>query len=186
MDELHLLLRLFLGAVFLLSAVPKIVRPRQFAAEVNRYEILPRSLASLYSLTLPYAALGVAIMLLSGLETRWTSVIAAAMLGSFLIAVAMAMRRGRKLTCKCFGLLYREQVGWSTQVRDGILLAMAVYLALQLGTSWSVIDLFRQADTWRGGTALGLNVAVIGVVFSLSALSIRLEREKRTASGAVS
>lgn len=43
---LFLIARLILGAVFLMSAVPKLAAPRQFANDVQQYGMLPRPLAA--------------------------------------------------------------------------------------------------------------------------------------------
>ena len=67
-------------------------------------------------------------MLLTGVYAGWAALLVVGMLVSFMIAVGIAMGRKLNLNCSCFGLLYRERVGWSTQIRDGILLAMALLI----------------------------------------------------------
>ena len=48
----------------------------------------------------------------------------------FMLAIGVAMIRRQNLNCSCFGLLYRERVGWGTQIRDGILVILAAFLAV--------------------------------------------------------
>ena len=71
------------------------------------------------------------LALLSGYGARWAALTVLMMLVLFMAAVAIGMARKQNLTCTCFGLLYRERVGWNTQARDGILALMA--LAVMLG-----------------------------------------------------
>ena len=97
---------LILGAIFLMSAVPKLAAPRQFAQDVQQYGILPRPLASAFGYALPYAELAAAALLITGLYTEWAALGVAVMLVVFMIAVGMAMIRKLNLTCSCFGLLY--------------------------------------------------------------------------------
>ena len=72
-----------------------------------------------------------AALLLSEFLVTWGALAAIGMLVTFMIAVGSAMVRGLNLSCSCFGILYRERVGWPTQIRDSVLLAMAVYVIWQ-------------------------------------------------------
>ncbi len=45
MTFILLFLRLALGAIFLMSTVPKMAAPRRFAKDVHQYKLLPRPLA---------------------------------------------------------------------------------------------------------------------------------------------
>ena len=54
MTILLLLARLFLGAVFLMSAVPKLASPRQFARDVEGYGILRGPPATAFAWALPF------------------------------------------------------------------------------------------------------------------------------------
>lgn len=116
MIALVLSARLILGAVFLMSAIAKLVGPRQFAKDVQQYRMLPRPLASAFGYVLPYVELVTALLLLTGFYSNWAALTVAAMLVSFMVAVGVAMVRKLNLSCSCFGLLYRERVGWSTQI----------------------------------------------------------------------
>ena len=174
-----LILRLVLGTVFLMSAAAKLAAPRQFVADVKEYRLLPRPLASAFGYVLPYAELSAAIMLMGGFYINVAALAVAVMLVVFLIAVGAAMIRKLNLTCSCFGLLYRERVGWPTQIRDGILLAMAlVVLAADSGE----LSLSRMvAEPGRVSHALGLifTALALGAGCAAAVLSIRLTRRPR-------
>ncbi len=45
MTFILLFLRLALGAIFLMSAIPKMAAPRRLAKDVQQYDLLPRPLA---------------------------------------------------------------------------------------------------------------------------------------------
>ena len=83
-------------------------------------------------------------MLIGGFLVTWASLAVVAMLLSFMLAVGIAMARGDSLSCACFGLLYRERVGWPTQLRDGALLAMALFVLL-----FDCDAAHQPSPTWR-------------------------------------
>ena len=173
-----LLARLFLGAVFVMSAVPKLVSPGQFAKDVRSYGILRGPLAIAFAWILPFVELGAALLLLTGFYPTWASLVVVAMLLSFMAAAGVAMARGLSLSCSCFGLLYRERVGWSTQIRDGILLAMA--LCVLVADSGELTLARMVAEPGRVSHALGLTFAAVALGAGLvaSTLSIRLTRRQ--------
>ena len=89
-----------------------------------------------------------------------------------MIAVGVAMLRKQNLTCSCFGLLYRERVGWKTQIRDSVLLLMSLTVFIwpssatlaDRATNTSTLDLLGvAAPAFVLATALGLGwIAVKG------------------------
>lgn len=127
--------RLVLAIVFLTAAVSKIVAPQAFAANIAAYQMIPTGLVQPMALGLPWLELVIAVYLLIGLFLRWTAAVTGALLVVFLIAMGSAMARGLSLDCGCFGsvvgtALLRDQVGWSSVLRDLVLLALAVHLML--------------------------------------------------------
>lgn len=130
MELLAYICRLGLGAVFLMAALPKLGMRQKFIETVQGYKILPRALARAYGLTLPWFELVAAALLLIGVLAEIAAAAVILLLTSFMIAVGVAMWRRTNLECSCFGLLYRERVGWSTQIRDAVLLVMTVPIFL--------------------------------------------------------
>ncbi len=168
--------RLFLGAVFLMSAVPKLAAPRQFANDVQQYGILPRPLASAFGYALPYAELTAAALLLMGFYTDWAAIGVAVMLVVFMIAVGMAMIRKLNLTCSCFGLLYRERVGWSTQIRDAILLALALFILVAENGGPTIADMLSEPGKLSHALGLALTAIALASALALATLSVRAAR----------
>ena len=159
-----------------MSAVPKMASPRQFANDVQQYKLLPRPLGSAFGYVLPYVELAAALMLLTGVCSSWAALLVVGMLVSFMIAVGVGMIRKLNLNCNCFGLLYRERVGWSTQVRDGILLTMA--LLIVFGGTGDLTLTNMLAEPERSSNVLGLAATTLTLVLGLTVafLSVRVER----------
>ncbi len=171
-----LVVRLILGAVFLMSAVPKLVEPRQFAGDVQQYRILPRPLASAFGYALPYVELASAALLITGFWAEWAALGVAVMLVAFMVAVGIAMARKLNLSCNCFGLLYRERVGWSTQGRDAILLAAALFILIT-GGGPTVADMIAEPGKLIHAVGLALSVIAPASAIALATLSVRAARQ---------
>ena len=170
--------RLILGAIFLMSATPKLVAPRQFANDVQQYRLLPHPLASAFGYALPYTELAAAALLLTGFYTEWAALGVAVMLVTFMIAVGVAMARKLNLTCSCFGLLYRERVGWSTQIRDGILLAVALFILVAENGGPTVADMLSEPGKLSHTLGLALTALALASALVITALSVRAARRQ--------
>lgn len=165
--------RLLVGAVFLMSSPTKVVAPEAFVLNVLNYRVLPSRLAKAYGYILPYSELSVAILLLSGFLSRWAALAAILMLVSFISAISIAIRRGYHLDCSCFGLLYREPIGWSIMARDSVLVVAALVvfwadngsltlptLIDHFGTPFATAALLLTGVTFVGSLVMALVSAV--------------------------
>jgi hypothetical protein len=96
-------LRLVLGGVLLRAFVAKARAPRRFSETVQAYALLPPGIAPLAAGGLLIAEPVIAIALLTGWggTLAWDATVL--LLGLFLIAVAVNLRRGRQIPCGCFG-----------------------------------------------------------------------------------
>jgi uncharacterized membrane protein YphA (DoxX/SURF4 family) len=102
-DVLGLGLRLFIGAVLLVSGLSKAAHPNRFARVVADYRVLPASLShAIATLIIPIEFV-VGITLVLGVAMPVTASAAAALFAVFLIAIAMNLARGRSVACGCFG-----------------------------------------------------------------------------------
>ncbi len=158
--------RLLLGAVFLTSGLPKLLGPRRTVSDVQRYRILPAPLTIAFGWAIGPVELLSGLALITGYGAREGALVALALLSCFMTVVAIAMARKQNLECNCFGLLYREQVGWATQFRDAILWLLAVIVV-----TWGpmVPDAFTLAT---GGSWIGVSGAVATLVFVILALTL--------------
>jgi peroxiredoxin len=116
--------RLLLAAIFLLAGSTKLVDPAGSRKALRDFG-LPSALASPMVLLLPLLEILVAVALIPN-ETAWFGACGAlGLLALFVIAVTVAMVRGRKPDCHCFGQLHSEPVGWQTLFRNAVLAAVA-------------------------------------------------------------
>ncbi len=178
MDLVVLLVRLALGAVFLISAVTKLTGLRQFVTDVRRYRVLPRLVSPAFAVTLPYVELGAAVFLLTGFYAGWAAVAVVVMLLSFMAAVGVVMFRGENLSCSCFGLLYRERVGWPTQVRDAFLLLLALFVLFADDGTLSLDSMLAGADQIESAIGLVLTAVVAGLSVAVSVLAAQESRSR--------
>ncbi len=162
-----------------MSALAKLATPRGFAQDVREYQILPGRLAEAFGYVLPFAEISAAALLLSGLYPQWGAGAIIAMLVVFMMAVGWAMARGLNLSCACYGLLYRERVGWQTQIRDGILLAMALVVFVGDDGTKTVAYLASNLDTLAYALALVATIAATGFASIVGFLSIRYAWRER-------
>ena len=99
------ILRIFIGLIFLVSGFEKSVSPYQnFLYVLQGYQFLPSSLEIAVARILPWIELFTGVFLVLGLWTRQVLIAAAAMFAGFIIVVGQALIRGIDLAeCGCFG-----------------------------------------------------------------------------------
>jgi uncharacterized membrane protein YphA (DoxX/SURF4 family) len=121
--------RLIVGGVIVYAAYVKLRAPWiQFAASLNGYGILPESALEPVAKTLPWCELTIGIALLSGVWLRWFALLASLMLSFFFTMMVRSYAMGLKIDCGCFGP--GEALGPKTILRDGVLVAIAVAVAI--------------------------------------------------------
>ena len=132
-------LRLFLGIVFLYASFDKILHPGAFAQAVYNYQILPDSTVNLVSLTLPWLELILGLCLVSGFWLPGTTVISTGLLTMFIGAMVYNDIRGLDVYCGCFSTETTEgPAGISALIRDGIFLVASTYLTFRVFFSQKV------------------------------------------------
>jgi uncharacterized membrane protein YphA (DoxX/SURF4 family) len=118
------LVRIALGVIFIYAAIPKILRPDEFADAINNYRILPYFLVNLMAICLPYVELLIGIFLIFGFRIKAVSFGALTLMVIFIIAVFSAWIRGIDINCGCFGT-GKEIISYKEIIRDIIFLLMA-------------------------------------------------------------
>lgn len=129
--ELALLLaRLLLAAVFLLAGVAKIGDAKGSIQALKDFGI-PARIAPVLSLSLLAAEIAAGVCLIP-MDLAWYGAWGAlALFSIFLIAIGIAMARGRNPECHCFGKLHSAPIGWQIVIRNGVLAALAGWLVLR-------------------------------------------------------
>lgn len=132
--------RVALAVIFIFAAYAKMKPPdgmswsvgsirtslAMFAMGVDSYNMLPPWAVSPVANLLPPFELLLGLWILSGIGLRFSSLVAALLVASFVLVMVSAYERGLTISCGCFGP--GEQVGPQTLIRDGLL-----FLPLALG-----------------------------------------------------
>lgn len=120
--------RVVLAGVFAWAAVPKLLDPGRFAADIENYRFVPDALAGHLALFVPVFELVIALALLLPAYHRGAALLAALLLFVFGAAMAQARWRGIDLSCGCFGATLEAKVSWVTVARNLALGALALLL----------------------------------------------------------
>lgn len=160
-DHLVYAIQLGLGIVFLAAAVPKLRHPAAFAATVAGYRLAPRRLAPAIAVVLIVIEAFLAFAFLTGWAMTVALPLAAVALSSFAAAVAVNLRRGRRVPCGCFGDP-KERISGRSLARLGALLgALVVLVALAGVTEAQTLTLTSVLD--EGTDGLEYLIAIGGV-----------------------
>lgn len=122
-------LQIVLGAVFLVAAAAKLKKPSLFVAALRGYELVPPVLSGPLAAGLVLIELLVAVSLLSGWAVGVAVPVAGALLLGFAVAVGINLRRGRMVSCGCFGSV-SERISPRTLARLGVLMVATIGLAV--------------------------------------------------------
>jgi len=127
---LIVVVRLFLAAVFILSALGKIQYPYDFLWSVYDYELVGRTAGVFVAWCIPWLELVVGVMLVGGVMQCGASLLALILLASFTFAKLSVLARGLRIPCGCFGRPSAEMVDAREVVITGLLLAGAATVLL--------------------------------------------------------
>ena len=125
-----LALRIILGVIFVYAAWLKLHESwRVFAMDIDAYKILPSIFwVKVVARTLPWFELALGVWLATGFWLRGSAPITALLLLGFFSLMIWAQIKGLQINCGCFGS--GEKISWITMLRDGSLLAAALFLAI--------------------------------------------------------
>jgi uncharacterized membrane protein YphA (DoxX/SURF4 family) len=140
---LNLLLRLFLGGLFLYAAAAKVIHPASFAIAVRGYKIVPFEYSNLFALAISWSELFAASMLILGILTRKAAAAIFILLLVFIAAIATVLVRGMVVDCGCFGER-GDSTSWLLIVRNLFLLA-AAFLIIRYNDGWLCLFPGRRA-----------------------------------------
>jgi uncharacterized membrane protein YphA (DoxX/SURF4 family) len=122
-----LILRVVVGAVFVVAGGLKIGHADLFASQIAGFELLPQPLVAPLALLLPFIEVLLGAYLIIGLFTRAAALAAVVALAIFDGAIASAVVRGLHASCGCFGPNDQTTTSWWEVARDaGFVLIAAV------------------------------------------------------------
>lgn len=128
-----LTLRVFLALMFAIAAVSKLGHAEEFFGVVRNFRILPEGASRIVAHALPVVELAVAAGLLIRPLAVPAAFTAAGLLAVFGLALAINVMRGRTaIDCGCFRNGLKQQVSWLMVLRNAVLTAAALAVALLL------------------------------------------------------
>jgi uncharacterized membrane protein YphA (DoxX/SURF4 family) len=153
---LAFIIRVFLGLVFLSSALGKLRKHHQFVEAIQDYRLLPESLARIYALWLPWVELLVGLMFLSGLGLRFATIVAFLLLVSFFIAIVPNLRADRTpRKCNCYGIFGDTDISWGIVARNIVLVILTIML---FGISRNNLSWGSWLNDWQSDYLLLLSI----------------------------
>lgn len=165
LDPLHqphvqMLLRLVVGGLLAFAGVTKLLDREGTSRAVTEYRVLPRKLEQPFAAALPWLELSLGTLLLTGLGITTASALAVPLFGSFAVAIAVNVARGRHFECHCFGSAHNDEVGWAALLRAIVLAGAALIIALGTSRFGSI-----EAAIFGSRTDLPPAVEVLPVLF---------------------
>jgi putative oxidoreductase len=125
--KLALILRIYIGGLFVYASIHKINNPAEFAEAIAGYQIVPYWGVGFLSVILPWIELFCGTFLLVGFRSKSASLFLSLMLISFSMAIALSLLRGISIGCGCFDG-QGEEMNWWSVGRDIIWLLMTIHV----------------------------------------------------------
>jgi len=105
------LLRYLVGLLFLITGGAKLLKWKGFVGIVQAYRVLPKRLATLFGLLLPFVELALGVCLFSRRLAPWPELLAAVVLFGFTVVIIGALLSGKQgLQCGCCPGIARKKM----------------------------------------------------------------------------
>lgn len=128
-----LIVRFVLGAVFLIAGTAKLVSLPDSKGPLKEFGV-PRPLLGLAAWLLAIVEILTGLLLFPSSTARWGAAAAIALSAIFAGTVLVALARGRRPDCQCFGSLYSRPVSRWTLGRVGMMALGAAYVGSAAAT----------------------------------------------------
>ena len=114
---LSLVLRLYIGGIFIFAGMSKVHYPGEFAENLAAYQMLPYWAINFAAVILPWVEIICGLFLIIGLKSR----VSASMIGVFLIVFSFGifinLLKGTPISCGCFDSI-GAAISWKDVFRD--------------------------------------------------------------------
>jgi thiol-disulfide isomerase/thioredoxin len=171
-DAALLAARLVLAAVFGVSGAAKLF-DRDGTRDTATAFGLPAWAGRPIAVALPAAELLVAAALVPASTAALAGWAALALLAALSVLVTISLARGRRPDCHCFGQIAVAPIGWRTLARNGVLAALAAFIAIagwpDGGTSLGGVGSTRAATAVAVGALAAALAAVIALAVAILA-----------------
>ena len=146
------LLRVALGAVFIVASLDKIQNPEAFATTIANYRVLPYTVINGMAIVLPWLEIVTGTVLVLGVWIRASTIIVWGLLFAFSVAIIQALFRGLDISCGCFSTNPNaERMSLWTLIWDVIWFCWGILIWIFDQGHYSV---FRFLNTRKDRTAL--------------------------------
>lgn len=127
-EYLSLVLRVYIGSIFITAAMAKLPYPAEFVEALAAYRIMPYVFVNFAAVVMPWVELICGLFLIMGLMTRAVASIIAMLLVAFTVAVIINLFRGTPISCGCFDTV-GEEISWWIIARDvsWVLLTLQIF-----------------------------------------------------------
>lgn len=125
-------IRVLVSLILFSAGWAKARDPKGFANIVNGLGVLPAIAVAPTAKVLPWVEMATAAFLLWDPTAPLAAVLATGLLGGFSAAIALALARGERPECGCFGSRAPTVASWRLVVRNVALIALLVPVAFQI------------------------------------------------------
>lgn len=122
-----LILRFYIGGLFIYASMYKINYPAEFAETVASYQIVPYWAVNIFAVVLPWIELISGLLLVTGIRSQSAAVIIGLLMIMFTTATFINLIRDAPINCGCFQAV-GEKISWLTIGRDIIWLIMTIHV----------------------------------------------------------
>ncbi len=122
-----LIIRFFIGGVFIYASLNKINYPAEFSDNIASYLLVPHFLVNPMAVFLPWIELVSGVCLVAGIRVRASAAVICTLLGIFTMALMVVLVKKTPIDCGCFQNV-GDPVSVLTLGRDLIWLGMGLYV----------------------------------------------------------
>lgn len=126
-EYLALVLRVYIGGLFVYASMYKISYSAEFAETIASYQLVPYWAVNVSAVFLPWLELVCGVLLVVGFRAKSAAVIIGGLLVMFTAAVVINLLRDSPIPCGCFSTV-EDPISWWTVLRDMIWVAMVVHI----------------------------------------------------------
>jgi uncharacterized membrane protein YphA (DoxX/SURF4 family) len=114
---LSLVLRLYIGGIFIYAGMSKVHYPGEFTENLAAYQMLPYWAVNFVALILPWVEIICGLFLIIGLKSRVSASIVGLLLIVFTVGIFINLLNGTPISCGCFDSIGSE-ISWKDIFRD--------------------------------------------------------------------